>query len=128
MIFMKNKKGSDIIVGNVVFIILALLFFGLLLLFLMNQSSSTRLMEERTAKEIALLLDSAEPGTEIIFDIEEIASKTDDEANAIRIENNFVYVKLKSKEGYKYHFFNSEEINYDFMRIDGRRYLKINVQ
>ena len=72
-------------------------------------------MEQIYAKEIAMIGDSAKPLMMIKIDMskgEKIAEKNGiDFSNIVRIDGNIVEVKLTSKGGYKYSFFNDVDLN-----------------
>jgi hypothetical protein len=67
-------------------------------------------LEEKYAKQIALILDSAEPVMIISINMEDaikIANKENrDLNNIISIQDNVVKVQLREKGGYSYSFFN----------------------
>lgn len=104
-----NKKASDLLSGNVVFLILVIVFIVILFLFVYSKSSSVSLIEEQTAKQIALMIDASKPGTQVIMNIEKVLEKSAQE-NPIRIEGNHVRVQLSEKTGYSYGFFNNVEV------------------
>lgn len=109
---MKSKK-ANFLTENVIFIIIAVLFVAMLFVFVSKTSSSTRMIEESEAKKIALILDSAEPGTEIKLNIDSLLESKQEslsEGDIFRIENNRVNVRLKSGEGYSYSFFNKIQV------------------
>ncbi len=104
-----NKKG-DILVSNVIFIILNLIFITILILFVFSKTGNEALLEEKYAKEIALMIDSAKPRIEIHLNMEdaiETARKNGfDEKKIVSVSENVVTVKLRDKGGYSYSFFN----------------------
>lgn len=104
-----NKKAVDLLTGNLIFIILAIVFIGILFLFVYSKSSSEALVEEQTAKQIALMIDAANPGTQIILNIEGVL-EGNKAANPIRIGEGVVRVQLSEKSGYSYGFFNRVEV------------------
>ena len=112
---MKNKRGQGIIVENVVFILLNVLFLVLVGTFVFRQLSSAHFLEETYAKNIALLIDSTKPITEMTLrmnDAFELAEKNNIPRNDIvKISGNNVEVKLSSKGGYKYSFFNTVDVS-----------------
>ncbi len=112
-----NKKGN-ILMENVVFIILVVLFFSILFIFVYKQTSNVSLVEEKAAKNIALIIDSANPGTEIILNVNDILDKRADNFNerAIVIERNFVIVKLSAKSGHSYSYFNGAKVQYELQQ------------
>lgn len=108
-------KRGNIVMENLVFIILNLVFFSILVLFIFTKMSSSFVLEERTAKGIALMIDSAKPGTLIRINFEEqikSAEKEKREKNSIvNIVGNVVNVNIAGKKGYSYGFFNDVEVN-----------------
>lgn len=111
--FVKNNRG-EIIVENVIFIVLNLVFLSILVLFLVNQSSGVVLLERPYAKQIALLADSARPG--MVMEINMVKAMKLAKKNkinfedVIKIEDNFVIVKLSSNSGKGYSFFNDLDV------------------
>ena len=109
--FRKNKEG-EILIENVIFIVLNLIFLGVLVVFLIQQGSGIVLLEKPTAKQVALLIDSAKPG--MIMEIDFTQGKKLAEKNkvpvgdAIKIDNanNLVIIRLSERSGQEYHFFN----------------------
>jgi hypothetical protein len=75
-------------------------------------------LEEKYAKQIALILDSAEPGMVISLNMKDaikIANKENrDLNNVISIQDNVVKVQLREKGGYSYSFFNDLVYDIDF--------------
>jgi len=110
-----NKRGSSVLVENVIFIILNIVFLSILIVFLLNQASSGRVLEEKYAKEISLITDYAKPEMRIKMDMRKgfkIAEKNGiDFADAVRVDKNVVFVKLTEKGGYSYSFFNDVNLN-----------------
>lgn len=96
---------------NLVFIILNLIFLTLLILFLLRQGEGAVVLEQAYAKEVALLIDSAKPGTTMLLNIEKgkkLAEKNNVAVeDMIKIDGNNVIVKLSEKGGYSYSFFNN---------------------
>jgi len=64
----KNKKAS-ILTENIIFIILNLIFLTVLIVFLLRQGSGTVVLEQSYAKQLALLIDSSQPGMLIELDM-----------------------------------------------------------
>ena len=106
---MINKKGN-ILTENIIFIILNLVFLSILIIFLFSKMGAAAVLEEKYAKQIALILDSAEPVMIISINMEDaikIAKKENrDLNNIVSIQNNVVHVQLREKGGYSYSFFN----------------------
>ena len=110
----KNRKGT-ILMENLIFIILNLVFLSILVLFLFLKMGSAAVLEERYAKQIALVIDSAKPGMTIYLNMENAIGKAEKEnwpiSEIVTIENNVVTVKLREKGGYSYSFFNGVKVN-----------------
>jgi len=104
-------KRATILVENVIFIVLNLLFLTILILFIAKQGAGAIVLEQSYAKQIALLIDSAQPGMFIELNMKkgkELAEKNGiDFAEAVRISGNTVIVKLSEQGGYSYSFFNN---------------------
>jgi len=104
-----NKKGN-ILTQNIIFIILNLVFLSILIIFLFSKMGAATVLEEKYAKQIALILDSAEQGMTIHLNMKDaikIANKENrDLNNIISIQDNVVKVQLREKGGYSYSFFN----------------------
>lgn len=110
------KKRGQILVENLIFIILNLVFLTILILFLLKQGGGAVILEQSYAKEIALMLDSANPGTLIKLNMEDAKEVADENKIAfdevVEINKNFVKVRLSEKGGYEYSFFNNADIDY----------------
>jgi len=121
----KNKKGN-ILTENIIFIVLNLVFITILLLFLFSKTGAASVLEEKYAKQIALLIDAAEPAMTIHLDMEDaikIAEKENFPAGEIvKITGNIVTVKLREKGGYSYSFFNDVEANANFDTLNKKEY------
>ncbi len=105
------KKRANVLTENIIFIILNLVFLTILFLFLFSKIGGAAVLEERYAKQIALIIDSAEPGMSITLKMEdafkEVKDEEWDEENMVSITDNLVTVKLSEKSGYSYSFFNN---------------------
>ena len=110
---MKGKRG-DILIGDVIFLVLNLIFLSILVIFLVSKTNDASIMEEKYAKQIALIIDSAKPGV-VALNMEDAIEKAKDENqdidNIVKIEDNLVTVKLRDKGGYSYSFFNDVDVN-----------------
>ena len=88
---MMNKRGN-VPLEEVIFVLVNLVFFSMLFFFVYNTSHSIFLTERLYAKEIALSIDSAKPGTQINIDISDlykVASKNNfDINNAFYFKDN----------------------------------------
>jgi len=105
------KKRGTILVENVIFIILNLLFLSILALFLIKQGSGIIMLEESYAKQIALLVDAAEPGMTLKINMDKAKKISDkngiDFEEVVKINQNIVIIKLSPESGYSYAFFNN---------------------
>lgn len=113
MKFLYNKKGMDIAYREIIFILLNIVVFGSVMFFVFKASTGAIIYEQMYAKQIALSLDSSEPGMNITFGFKEgyeMAEKNNydgegDKLLVIDEENSYVRVMLSSRGGYKYKYF-----------------------
>ncbi len=109
---MINKRGN-ILTENIIFIILNLIFLSILIIFLFSKMGSAAILEEKYAKQIALIIDSAKPGMTIHLNMKDaikIANKENrDLNNVVSIQDNVIHVQLREKGGHSYSFFNDIE-------------------
>lgn len=113
MFFIKNKRGEELIFPVVIFIVLNLIFFSLLIIFVNQSASGTLLHEQAYAKQIALALDYAKPGMIISFDFKdgfELAEKNHLVGIPVKIQNNKVFVRLGSGNGYSFQYFSDYDV------------------
>ncbi len=112
-----NKK-ANILTENIIFIILNLLFIAILLTFLFTKGGGGAVLEEKYAKEIALIIDSAKQGMTIQLGMEdafEVTNKNKYEKEPVIVNGNVVRVKLdEDSKGYSYSFFNDIGFEYYF--------------
>jgi len=105
----KSSKRGVILAENIIFIVLNLVFLTILILFLFLKMGDASVLEEKYAKEIALIIDSSKPVMEIHLKMEDAIKKAEKEkweGRIVIIEENVVTVKLREKGGYSYSFFN----------------------
>ena len=108
-----GKRGT-ILVENIIFISLNLVFLAIVFLFLFSKMGGAAVLEEKYAKEIALIIDSAKPGMKISLNMKDAVEKASDEnykGKVVSIQDNIVTVQLKEKGGYSYSFFNDVDFN-----------------
>lgn len=121
----KNKK-ANILVENIIFIVLNVLFLTILVLFLFSKTGSAAVLEEKYAKQIALIIDSAESGMIIHLDMEDAIEKADKEGwdidNIVILEENIITVKLREGGGYSYSFFNDVNVNFSLDPTNNKEY------
>jgi hypothetical protein len=126
MLRKRINKRADMLVENVVFILLVLAFFGVMFIFVWRAGSNVTIQEQVYAKEIALIIDKARPGTEIELDINnlyEIAKKQNfDKGQVVKIssESNVVRVTLTYGGGYEYSFFSDADVAWNLEGVDTR--------
>lgn len=106
----KNTQGT-ILIENVIFIVLNILFLVILILFLYRQGNGAVILEQSYAKNIALLIDSAKPVTEMKLNMEDAFALAEKNGvkpeDIVKINENVVTVRLSDKGGYQYSFFNN---------------------
>lgn len=114
---MKNKRGdsNNILIENVIFFVIVTVFFVVLFLFVTRAGSQSTVVEQIYAKQIALAIDKAKPGTGVSLDISELQKHAEknnyyDEIINIDNENNEVSVRVVKGKGYEFEFFNDNEI------------------
>jgi len=109
---LKKNKRANILTENVVFIILNVVFLTILVVFLFVKVSDGAVFEEKYSKQIALMIDSAQPGMQISLEVKDAVDHAESGwlrnnfHEAFVVEDNLVKVKLSSKGGYSYSFFN----------------------
>lgn len=83
-------------------------------------------LEEKYAKEIALLADSAKPGMTISLNMEDAIKIAGKEKWAldkiVTVENNVVTVQLREKGKYSYSFFNDVHVSENFDTSNNKGY------
>ncbi len=104
------EKRGQILTENVIFIVLNLVFLAILVLFIYSKSGGEAVLEEKYAKQMALIIDSAKPGMEIQLNMEDAYKKAQkngfENSSVVSISGNTVTVKLRDGKGYSYDFFN----------------------
>jgi len=107
------KKRGTILAENIIFIVLNLIFLTILIIFLFSKMGDAAVLEEKYAKQIALIIDSAKPVMEIHLNMEDAIKKASEEkweGDIVTIQENIVRVKLREKGGYSYSFFNDVDV------------------
>jgi len=107
------QKRGNLLTENIIFLVLNLAFLTILFLFLFSKMGSVAVIEEYSAKQISLFIDSAKPGMKIFFNMEQALEKANNEkfvGDIVSINNNIVTVKLSEKSGYSYAFFNDVQV------------------
>jgi len=112
----RNKRGMNLLTEQVVFIILNVLFLSILLAFLYFQGAGKIILEKNTAKQIALLIDSSNSGTEIVLDLSNLNEKKESEVawrDVVSVSGKDVVVRLDEKSEGRYTFFNDVNVRID---------------
>lgn len=125
-----NKKGMDVSYSAIIFLTLNVIFISIMMIFVSSSSNNSLFYEQIYAKEIALFLDSAKPGMEIILNFDkgfDIAEGNNRKTNLVKIdeENNEIHVALRSSGGYNMTYFT----NYNITLVENSKqkwiYLKV---
>jgi len=110
----KRDVRGTILIENVIFIVLNILFLTILILFLYRQGNGAVVLEQSYAKNIALLIDSAKPITEMKLNMEDAFSLAGKNGvkpeDIVKINGNIVTIRLSDKGGYQYSFFNNVDV------------------
>ena len=106
---MKNKKGEQEVLEEVIFTVANIIFIVIFLLFVSRASSGAFALEQFHAKQIAIVLDNAYPNQVIKVDMTG-ASKVAEKNNVnlekiVSIQDNEVIVKLSNSGGYSFPYF-----------------------
>ena len=100
---------------NVIFIVLNVVFIAILLIFVFSRLSNGAALEEKYAKQVALIIDASEPGMAVHLNMEDaigVANSNKFPLNqVITIDGNLVTLKLSQKGGYSYSFFNNVSVS-----------------
>lgn len=123
-----ESEGMSLLMEKVVYILFILVFAGMVIGFFIRFENQAVIYEQVYAKELALLIDKAEPGIEMDIDIFEIynkARKNNFNGDVVEIDNeeNIVIVRLASSKGYRYSFFNDVDVVWDLDRNKDILYL-----
>jgi len=124
------KKRGNLITENVIFIILNLVFLAIMVVFLVTKASDAAPMEEKYAKEIALMIDVAKTGMITNFDMSDAVNKAKKEefdlTKIVTFTDNTVLVRLRQDgKGYSYSFFNDVNPSFSFNN-NGQAQLVVN--
>ena len=109
MSLQQNKGGENPLAGEVIFIVLNVSALVVLIIAISRVGSTAPLYEEAYAKQIALLIDAAKPGTTLTIDVSEILqtaqkNKVSPEIK-LNCERNEVFVKATAGKGYHFTYF-----------------------
>ncbi|HIG94763.1 MAG: hypothetical protein QT05_C0034G0024 [archaeon GW2011_AR13] len=115
-------KRGNILIENIIFIVLNLIFLSILIAFLGIKSADVSPLEEKLAKEIALIIDGAKPGMKITYNLKDVLENADEnyDGKIISIDKNIVTVRLHEKGGYSYSFFSDVDVSPLYFYNDGK--------
>ncbi|MFH1307453.1 MAG: serine protease [archaeon] len=124
---MKRGSSEDLLY-RIIFLILVALFLGVLFYFMAGAFSGALTLEKSYAKQIALIIDSAEPGAEFSINFEKgnYLARARGIEPEISIIGNKVNVKLSNGKGYSYDFFNDVKAELTY-KDRSKYYLKLSV-
>src|SRR3989344_6135589 len=110
------NKMANIVMDNIIHIVIFALFFAIMLWGISSYSDGSALLEDIYAKEIARVINTAEPGMSFKIDISKIAAVAFDNGkkfeDIVYIDNvkNEVIVSSRLSSGTAYKFFNDVDI------------------
>jgi len=114
-----SKKGSSkLVLSQIIYIILVIIFSVVMIAYVVRSGNQSAVKEEVYAKQIALSIDKAKPGTEIDINLNElnkIAQSNKYNGKIINIDNqkNSVNIHLALGNGYTYRFFSENDISWN---------------
>jgi hypothetical protein len=113
-----KKKGEAFLEYNLVFMILVVIFLVFGVLLIVRYESYTAFYEQVYAKQLALVIDKAEPGMTMEIDITPLmnsATKNRFSGTVVNIDNNeqTVSVHLIEGTGYSHQYFNDVAIEWN---------------
>ncbi len=111
-----------------IFIVLNIAFFVLMLFYISNNLSEDRLVEQRLAKQIGLILDNGEANTTFFVDISEGAKVAKDNEYTgdiffLNKSSGEIKFQLSRKSGYLFNYFSDYNITYSITDRDAQKYL-----
>lgn len=110
---------AEITMEEVVFVLLNLVFFSMLFLFVYNLSTGAFVLDKLYAKELALIVNSANPGTQIKLDVSDayiLAEENKIPAESIfNFDDDHVLIKLSDSRVFSYPYFNDISIEKEFV-------------
>lgn len=126
----KDKRGIDLLAENIVYILLVVLVLAPMFLGVTLVGRQVTLYEQVYAKQIALIINKAEPGMEIEytnFRMFKLAADNEAPSEIVSIDNlaKVVTVRLSSGNGYHYEFFNEVDVAWKIIHNEKTITLKI---
>lgn len=139
MYFALGKKGDaeEVSWPQVIFLVLVIAFMAVFFIFVRNSLTGSLVYEEIYAKKIALLIDSAKPGTDLLLDITPLKGVADKvqgkniESQIITLnsDKNSVMVSLRLGErGYTYSYFSDYNISGQYKSVGEKFFYLIKVE
>lgn len=134
-----GKKGDaeEVSWPQVIFLVLVIAFMAVFFIFVRNSLTGSLVQEEVYAKKIALLLDSAKPGTDLLLDItslKEVAAKTqsknvEGQFITLNSDKNSVTVSLRLGErGYTYPYFSDYNASGQYKSVGEKLFYLIKIE
>ena len=112
-----NRRGTDnTLTESIIYLLLFILFFLLMFYFVNANNNGAFFWEDFYVKELAFLIDRAEPGMEFAIDVSELSrvaiKKGKNLRDLILIDNvnNRVTVSVRQGAGTSFNFFNDVDI------------------
>jgi hypothetical protein len=114
---LKNKKAQ--LLQVILFIVVTLVLLSVLFLWVAKQGEGAIVLEQAYAKNIALLIDTAQPKMEMKLNMENAFNLAEKNKlpftktkfdQMVTIKDNYVTVKLSEAGGYSYSFFNDVNV------------------
>jgi len=126
----RDKKGTEVLTEEIIFIVLNLIFFAALFIFIINSIGGKAYYQQVYAKQLALVLDEMKPGTSILVDITDAVKFAGKKENIINIDNTNkkVVVRITSIGGYSYTYFNNLKFTSKYSPIGDKSYLWIEAE
>ncbi|MFA6023012.1 MAG: hypothetical protein WC781_02915 [Candidatus Pacearchaeota archaeon] len=123
-----NKRGIDSLTATIIIIILNIIFFAAMFAFVERNSTNVGQYEQIYSKKLALMIDSAEPGTIVYVSLEEVKPFLEENKRSVEeafvINGNKINVKLGTGAGYAYDFFNNYDVKISSHRdVNGQLFL-----
>lgn len=127
---LRDKNGVGMLSPEVIFIVLNLMFFTILFVAVGRTGNAETVYEEAYAKQIALIIDSAKPGTSLAIDVSELTSIAEEnkfEPNiGVNCGANNVFIKITETSGYAFSYFSGfKKCDYSLDKQNGILYVRV---
>ena len=125
-----EKKAVTVTLENIVYTVFLVVFTAFGIALIVWPSGGNSAYEQIYAKQIALMIDKAEPGMEIevdIYDIYVLAKKNKFNGKWVDINNeeNSVKVMLDKGDGYEFSYFNDVDVVWSADKEEKILYMEI---